>query len=237
MVRVDPKKETQSVKYFDEIDPQYVSGGETIYHLIMKYRKTIYDYIYKSKLNAISNLIFDDIMLSSIMADIKEDKFDKFHTKDTSIKEKLNIWFSLYNFFSLNENQKRKNMAETLKEHRIMMQELIEGKRDVQTDEEFAFVAGQVIYYLLSKSETTDNSYARLEPFLQKSDCGEFKKAVVRIFDMYKHNNFSQKFSKGMAQVMAFSTNCNLKEHTPGILAGFFSDNLLFSDMNKQNDN
>lgn len=237
LVRVDSKKETQSVKYFDEIDPQYVSGGETIYHLIMKYRQAIYDYIYKSKLNAITYRMFDDMMMNSIMADIKADEFDKFHTKDTSIREKLNIWFSLYNFFALNENQKRNIMAETLKEHRVMMQELIENKREVQTDEEFAFVAGQVIYYLLSKSETTDKSYARLEPFLQKSDCGEFKKAIVRIFDMYKHKNFSQKFSKGMAQVMAFNTNCNLKEHTPGILAGFFSDNLLFSDMNKQNDN
>ncbi len=237
LVRVDTKKNTQTVKYFDDIDPQYISGKEPIYHLIMKYRKAIYDYIYKSKLNTITSIMFDDMMVQSIMADIKEDEFDKFHSKDTSIKEKLNIWFSLYNFFALNENQKRDNMSENLRKHREMMQELIEGKRDLQTDEEFAFVAGQVIHYLLSKSQSADKSYARLEPFLQKSDCGEFKKAVVRIFDMYKHENFSAKFSKGMAQIMAFNTEVNLKKLTPSMLAGFFSDNLLYSDKNKQIEN
>ena len=250
LVRVDTKKNTQIVKYFDEIDPQYVSGENSIFHLIMKYRKSIYDYIYKSKLNAITPLIFDDMMLQSIMSDIKGDMmlqsimsdikgdtFDKFHKNETSIKAKLNTWFSLYNFFVINENQKRENMAENLKRHREMMQELIEGKRDIQTDEEFAFAAGQGIHYLLSKSQTADKSYARLEPFLQKSDCGEFKKAIVRIFDMYKHENFSTKFSKAMAQLMAFNTGVNLKELTPLMLAGFFSENLLYSDKIKQTEN
>lgn len=237
LVRVDTKKNTQTVKYFDEIDPQYVSGKEPIYHLIMKYRKAIYDYIYKAKLNAITSEMFDDMMVQSIMSDIKEDEYDKFHSKDTSIKEKLNIWFSLYNFFALNENQKRDNMSENLRKHQEMMQELIEGKRELQTNEEFAFVAGQVIHYLLSKSETADKSYSRLEPFLQKSDCDEFKKAIVRIFDMYKHKEFTAKFGKSMAQVMAFNTDTNLKELTPITLAGFFSDNLLYSDKNKQTEN
>jgi CRISPR-associated protein Csh1 len=184
--------------------------------------------------------MFHDMMLQSIMADIKADEFDSkynHNSKDTSLKENLNIWFSLHNFFTLTVNQKRENMAENLKKHREMMQELIEGKRELQTNEEFAFVTGQVIHYLLSKSQTADKSYARLEPFLQKSDCGEFKKAIVRIFDMYKHENFSAKFSKGMAQIMAFNTEANLKELTPDMLAGFFSDNLLYSDKNKQNDN
>lgn len=237
LVKVDPKKNTQTVKYFDDIDPQWVSGGDAIYHLILKYRLAIYDYIYKSKVNAITSLMFDDMMLQSILDDVKNDVFDKFHSKESSIKEKLNTWFSLYNYFALNENQKRKNMAENLKQHREMMQELIDGKREIVTNDEFAFAAGQVVYYLLSKSQTADKSYLRLEPFLQKSNCGEFKKAVVRIFDMYKHENFSNKFSKAMAQVMAYNTDANLKELTPEMLAGFFAENLLFSDKNKQNEN
>lgn len=237
LVKVDLKKNTQTLKYFDDIDPQWVSGGDAIYHLILKYRLAIYDYIYKSKVNAITSLMFDDMMLQSILDDVKNDVFDKFHSKETSIKEKLNTWFSLYNYFALNENQKRKNMAENLKQHREMMQELIDGKREIVTNDEFAFVAGQVVYYLLSKSQTADKSYLRLEPFLQKSNCGEFKKAVVRIFDMYKHEAFTGKFSKAMAQVMAYNTDANLKELTPEMLAGFFAENLLFSDKNKQNEN
>lgn len=199
-----------------------------------KYRSSIYEYIYKSKLNAITSLMFDDMMLSSIVGDISCDEFkDNYHSKDSSIKEKLNIWFSLYNFFELNENLIRTDMKQNLKQHREMMQEIIEGTRDINTDEEFAFVAGQTIYYIFSKSVSADKSYSKLEPFLQKTDCSAFKQAIVRIFDMYKHENFTKKFSKCMAQVMDYDTDKNLKELTPFMLAGFFADNLLFSDKNQ----
>ena len=199
--------------------------------MFYKYRISIYDYIYKSKLNAISKLMFDEMVLSSIIADISSDKFkENKHSKDSSIKEKLNLWFSLYNFFELNKNLKQINMKQNLKQHREMMQELIEGSRDVNTDDEFAFVAGQTIYYIFSKSVSADKSYSKLEPFLQKTDCSSFKQAIVRTFDMYKHENFTKKFSKSMAQVMGYQTDRNLKELTPFMLAGFFANNLLFSD-------
>jgi CRISPR-associated protein Csh1 len=202
-----------------------------------KYRTSIYEYIYKSKLNAITSLMFDDMMLSSIVADISCDEFkDNYHSKESSIKEKLNIWFSLYNFFELNENLIRTDMKQNLKQHREMMQEIIKGTRDINSDEEFAFVAGQTIYYIFSKSVSADKSYSKLEPFLQKTECSTFKQAIVRIFDMYKHENFTNKFGKCMAQVMDYDTDKNIKELTPYMLAGFFAENLLFSDK-KQIDN
>lgn len=200
-----------------------------------KYRFSIYEYIYKSKMNAITSLMFDDMMLLSIKADINCDEFkDNSHSKDYAIKEKLNIWFSLYNFFELNQNLKRTDMRQNLKQHREMMQKLVAGNYDLNNDEEFAFVSGQIIFYIFSKSVSADRSYSKLEPFLQKTDCSSFKQTIVRIFDMYKHENFTTKFSKCMAQVMDFDTDRNLKELTPFMLAGFFSENLLFSDNNQQ---
>jgi len=199
-----------------------------------KYRFSIYEYIYKSKMNAITSLMFDDMMFLSVKADLNCDEFkDNYHSKDYAIKEKLNIWFSLYNFFELNQNLKRADMRQNLKQHREMMQKLIAGNYDLNNDEEFAFASGQIIYYIFSKSVSADKSYSKLEPFLQKTDCSSYKQSIVRIFDMYKHENFTTKFSKCMAQVMDFETDRNLKELTPFMLAGFFSENLLFSD-NKQ---
>ncbi|WP_375560918.1 hypothetical protein ACE193_25025 [Bernardetia sp. OM2101] len=47
------------------------------------------------------------MMRQGILDDIRNDEFKKnaqykrgFHTKNEDIKEKLNIWFSLYNFFT-----------------------------------------------------------------------------------------------------------------------------------------
>lgn len=200
-----------------------------------KYRFSIYEYIYKSKMNAITSLMFDDMMLLSIQADINCDEFkDNFHSKDYAIKEKLNLWFSLYTFFELNQNLKRTDMRQNLRQHHEMMQKLIAGDYNLNNDEEFAFASGQIIYYILSKSVSSDKSYSKLEPFLQKTDCSSYKQSIVRIFDMYKHENFTTKFSKCMAQVMDFDTDRNMKELTPFMLAGFFSENLLFSDNNQQ---
>lgn len=200
-----------------------------------QYRFSIYEYIYKSKMNAITSSMFDDLMLLSIKADINCDEFkDYYHSKDYAIKEKLNLWFSLYNFFELNQNSKRIDMKQNLKQHREMMQKLISGNYDLNNDEEFAFASGQIIFYIFSKSVSADRSYSKLEPFLQKTDCSSFKQAIVRIFDMYKHENFTNKFSKCMAQVMDFNTDRNLKELTPCMLAGFFDENMLFSDNIKQ---
>lgn len=196
-----------------------------------KYRFSIYEYIYKSKMNAITSLMFNDMMLLSIQADINCDEFkDNFHSKDYAIKEKLNLWFSLYNFFELNQNLNRTDMRQNLKQHREMMQKLVAGNYDLNNDEEFAFVSGQIIFYIFSKSVSADSSYSKLEPFLQKTDCSSFKQTIVRIFDMYKHENFTNKFSKCMAQVMDFNTDRNLKELTPFMLAGFFDENMLFSE-------
>ena len=97
------------------------------------------------------------------------------------------------------------------------------------TDEKFAFAAGQVIEYILSKSKSADNSYNLLEPYLQQSKCAEFKKAMANDFGRYKHENFSKNFEKVAAFVLSYETDANLKHLLPQILSGVFSKNQLFS--------
>ena len=128
-------------------------------------------------------------------------------------------------------------MASKIEKYHTFVDELVNGKNHIQEgdDEQFAFTAGQVIAYLFSKSRSSDRSYSRLEPFLQKRDCSLFKQAILRFFEMYKHENFSNNFKKPFAEVMAFETEKNLKDVSPIILAGFFSDNKLFANPSSQN--
>ena len=97
------------------------------------------------------------------------------------------------------------------------------------TDEKFAFAAGQVIEYILSKSKSADNSYNLLEPYLQQSKCVEFKRAIANDFGRYKHENFSKNFERVAAFVLSYETSANLKHLLPQILSGVFSKNQLFS--------
>ncbi len=226
--------------YFsDKVEPPkgwFIS--EVVKGLTYQYRKAIYDYIYKSRQQSITCAMFDRIMSISILEDIRIDEFNNGrHTRGYAIKEKLNIWFSLYIHFS--QNQNRENMATNVKKHKEMIRQIIEGSFDELefNEQEFAFTAGQVLYYILDKSKSGDKSFNRLEPFLQKTNYSDLLDAIVRIFDMYKHENFSNNFKRPYAWVLDFDYKeksiMPLKKLMPNFLAGFFADNQLYSDSKK----
>jgi CRISPR-associated protein Csh1 len=215
-------------RYFDEIEykPQYITAA--LFHLVITYRKAFYDFIYKSKKDAINSRMFNDIMQSVIIDEIKHD--DQ-HNKSFSIREKLNIWFSLYEFFDTTKSKgEQLTMANQVIKLQEKMQAITEQNDHIETDDEFAFAAGQIIYFLLDQSESGNKTHALLEPFLQKNDCDQFKLAISRVLDRYKHkiSFYAKRFNKLAAEVLGYSTDVNIKKLMPLILAGYFSDNVIY---------
>ena len=218
-------------KYFDEIDSNYCKSALNQIS-ILKYRKSFYDFVYKSKRQAISQAMFHDIMKVSILEDIRLDKIKNGnHEEYYNIRKKLNIWFSLYENFNQNNNINEKTMASKLKEYREFVDKITKDEIDFDTatNEQFMFVAGQVINYLMSKSKSADMSYQLLEPYTQKSNCKELQKAIANDFARYKHANYSGSFEKAASFVLTYATEVNLKNYLPELLAGVFSKNQLFS--------
>lgn len=208
------------VDYFGDLNKKNYPKLDLTFSSFSRYRKAIYDYVYKSQRNTIDGHIFDEIVFNAITDDIK-------NNNDYSIREKLNIWYSLHEYF----NPKNKiNMVNKLKDYQNFVAAIIadEALTDI-TDEKFAFAAGQVINYIQSKSKSADNSYNLLEPYLQQSKCTEFKRAIANDFGRYKHENFSKNFEKVAAFVLSYETSANLKHLLPQILSGVFSKNQLFS--------
>jgi len=215
------------LKYFDEIEvkPEY-GLTDTICNLLYKYRKAIYDYIYKSRHQAITCVMFDDMMTQSVIDDIRKDEDGN---KTYSIKFKLNIWFNLYNFFY--QTKIRENMASKIPE-------LLEKCRKISNNEdhlsdnpeEFLFAAGQLIYFLLSKSKAGEKSHALLEPFLQKSKAGLLQDAISNTVNTYKHDiSFGKgRFENLAKEVLAYETDVNLKSLQRYLLAGYFAEPIIY---------
>jgi CRISPR-associated protein Csh1 len=215
--------------YFNDIDPNYISGGDDIANLILRFRKAFYDYIYKSRKQAVTSTMFDEIMLTSIISDLKHDEFkDGYHT----IKEKLNIWFSLYNNFN-NQSKNRENMANAFKEL-LEKVELVANDDNTLIDDqnvgEFLFAAGQVIYFLLSKSKASNPTHALLEPFLQKSNAAQMQNAIANAINAYKHeiSFYKDRFERLASQVLAFNTKENLKNYQRYFLSGYFAPSVIY---------
>jgi CRISPR-associated protein Csh1 len=217
-------------KYFNEIDSKYTKSDATYLH-ILQYRKAFYDFIYKSKRQAVTAAMFDSILRTSVLEDIRLDEIkSSYHTEDRNIRKKLNIWFSLKENFNQSSHKNNETMANKLKEHREFIKKLVKSDVDIENDEQYAFAAGQVIYYLMSKSKTADRSYKRLEPFLQQVQAKQLNMAISRMFDCYKHEQFSGNFKTPFAQVVAYDTSKNMRDLIPTLLSGIFSKNSLFSD-------
>ncbi len=228
------------LKYFGDVEfnPKYMT--ETQHNLFLKYRLALYNYIYKSQRKAITKRMFDDIMISGIIDDLRHDELkDNRHTKQYNIKEKILMWFSMYDFFEQNKLNKKDmiNLTQQLFEELRAYTKSDEANLKTISPELFAFASGQLIREILQKSKSDKRTHALLEPFLQKTDINLFKLAIARTFETYKHEftlytgNKRYEFDKAMSLVMGASDDkINVKDLLPYILSGYFSDSIFIKE-------
>lgn len=211
--------------YFNDLDSASYDKRDFTFLAFSKYRKAVYDYVYKSKRQSIQHTAFSEMVFNGIKDDIK-------HNRSFGIKEKLNIWFSLYEKFNFNYNPNTQTMASKLKDYQQFVDELAEGKANTEeaSAEQFAFAAGQVIDYVLNKSKSENKSYQLLEPYLQHAKCSEFLKSFANDIARYKHeiNDFELRFKNVSSFVLSYDTNTNMKTLLPQILAGVFAKSQLW---------
>ena len=217
--------------YFGEVDLSKRSdnGKFLIYQLIMKYRYAFYEYIYKSKQNAINALMFDEMMFTSILASIKNEKMKSRFSFNNVIKRKLNIWFSLYNLFN-NNDKKKEVMASNVTDLMSKMRIIAKGEAVLETPEEFAFAAGQLVSYLMDKSVASDKTYSMLEPYLQKTKSKHLQDAIAHIFSQYKHavSIYGKAFKALASNVLTYDDDVDMKPLLKYFLAGCFSNCVIY---------
>lgn len=238
LVKIKPG--TYTANYFGEVDPAYVSGGDIMYQQIKKYRKAFYDYIYKSKRNAISSNMFDDMMYHSILSNIRTDEIKGRFEWNNTIKKKLNIWFSLYTLF--NNNLKGNDMASKVPDLMSKMNSIAKGETHFETPEEFAFGAGQLVSFLIDRSVAANKTYTMLEPYLQKNKSNQLQDAIAQAIGIYKHDidvcRGKGKFERLAAQVLTDNSDVEMKPLMKYFLAGCFCPCVIYeSDKNKETNN
>jgi len=187
--------------------------------------------------------MFDDIMYNVIIADLRGDEMTdiEYDSKETAIKKKLNIWFSLYNYFNINTSKNKKNMASKIPELTEKVRLVCnDDKENLSADcSEFAFAAGQLIYFLLSKSAASNKTYAMLEPILQKHSIEQVQEAITEMINMYKHEIDLRKgrFANLAKEVLTYEGKADMKKQQRFLLAGCFASNLIYEKKETTNNN
>lgn len=213
------------VDYFSDFKKEDYENRDLTFLSYSKYRKAVYDFVYKSDRRTIGGKEFSEMVFNGILDDLK-------NNNGYGIKEKLNLWYSLYEFFDKTDKNKP-TMANKLKEYQdFVAQAAIDEANLVEaSDKHFAFMAGQVIEYLIQKSMAEKKNYQLLEPYLQKTKCSELKMAIANDVARYKHaiNHNEKRFKNVLAAVGTWETNANLKDLSAELISGVFSKNQFFN--------
>lgn len=196
----------------------------------MSYKPMLYNFIYKSKQEWMQAYQWKKIFESAFFYHLRKDKDFK---NTYQLKEILKIYFSLNEHFDPNnQNFGGHYMPTKLPELHEKLREIILNKEEkhFDSDELFAFGAGQLIYYLLNQSEAGEKTHQLLEPFLNKHRIFEFKKALEKTFEYYKHNiDFNNhSFNRLAREVFGYETDKDLAELKSFILAGYFANNVIY---------
>lgn len=214
--------------WFDDIDPAYTKTYNA-FLLAIKYRKAFYDFIYKSQRQNITGKAIEEILLTGILDDIRLDRWEgKYNSENLNIRAKLNLLFNLHQYFSTKPNPRF--MPDKIIELRRHTDAVARGEAHLETDEQFAFAAGQVVDRISWASQSGDRSFGYLEPFLAQTDAKRLKLAIANFFKRYKHVNYSKRFQAVSAEVLAYPKTGSVRDLLPLFLSGVFSESLLVSD-------
>lgn len=217
--------------------PDVPKGHElraAIQHNLFTWRQGIYNYVYKSRIEALDRQFWYRLGLTTVLDEIKTD--DSYnHTNP--IREKLNIWFSLNQHFDpSHENFNSQDMKSKIPTLLVRMREVAnnDGIHFADTHE-FAFAAGQVIYFLFSKSEAGDRTHAVLEAFVQKQTCQLLQESISQLIVRYKHalSYGHGRFERLAKELLGFDTDENMLRYVPTLLAGYFAENVIYASAAK----
>lgn len=234
-----------SRRYFNELEGKSFGFPEhNTFRLIGAYRHAWYDFVYKSRKNAISGEMFHDMMLSGILEGLKRDEGYK---NTYNLKQKANYWFGLNHYFDENNNNFNEidmasKIPELLEKARAMKgQKTKEGESlpNLADDHEFAFMAGQVIYFLLSQSKADQKTHALFHPFLLKTNMESFQHGMKDAFKRYGYD-ISQYASvnRVLADVMSYELKeLSFSQLQPMIIAGYLADNVFYEKSSSQTSN
>jgi len=236
--------------YFtDKIDPG--KGNEipsfTLNNLY-KYRKTIYDAIYKSRLYLITPQMIKEFCEPVIYWEILHDETNEkgYSKNEYRIIKKLLYYFVLNKIFDKeNKNTGGIDMPSKLPEYYENLKGFLEKTFDLsktkeitfETDEDFAFGLGQLIRYLLNLSESTNKNHSMLIPFLQKLNNDKlFMKQLGTTFKTYSHRIKMSywMFDRLMANIMSYKPKKGLQDLEMIILSGYFADSVIEKLINEK---
>ncbi len=143
--------------------------------------------------------------------------------REFKAKESLNLKFSLLKY-------KGEKVMDIQGMQKKIIEKLEVSNYDSLGSEEFFYLCGQVVKYLLSQSEAHEKNADLMEPFLRSNNSQKIKKNIEFSFFKYKHKISLNhvKFNNAMSLIMAYQEEDKLVSNMDSFLVGVLSQNIFY---------
>lgn len=181
--------------------------------LLLQSRNLLFDYFYKGIEHNL-NVFIEKYGFFLVIEALKKDKgVDAF-----------NVYYSIKKFC------KGEEQVNTIQMYREQVKTLIEGEEEqyLENSEVYSFAAGQLAYYLLSRSGASKKNHDVIESFLNRKTVAQLNEELTYWFKRYAHDigmNF-KKFNRLYAALLAYDKKDSKVDDA--FLSGYLSNNLLY---------
>ena len=161
---------------------------------------------------------------------ILEKFIDKEYISIEDIAYSQNFRLNLLNYYEIGG---KKEMGDRVRSLYDTLREKIEENEvaTCDTDEEFYFAAGQVIYYLVNQSEAQKKTQALVTPFLELSTATKLKQAIITMYKRYGYKiRLADNRTKNLiGMVTGYETKSKASDYQDLIISGICSKNVIFA--------
>jgi CRISPR-associated protein Csh1 len=203
------------------IEPKITSDfSKKMLNLLIISRNAFYNYFYKGNMIDMISII-DKVSIDFVKEYLYSGELNK-------AQKAQNLRLSLLNYFEL-EGKYMGGMVKELCEE-ITKKLDSADVMDLDNDNEFYFLAGQLAYFILSKSkeDKKKKTHKAAEGFINAKNDVDIKKELLYYFDRYKHAiSFDDKrFNKALSMVQGYEAKYN-KNKEDIFICGLLTKNIF----------
>lgn len=171
---------------------------------------------FKKQLDKLAQEIVENMMINEL-----ERGKTLYHTIDA-----MNLYLAYQEYFK--EKKEGNEMKVNQMEEECM--EIVQQAKPITTDEQYYYLMGQIVFYLLNKSKASKLTQDITAPFIKANDIKRVKEELKILYEKYNYDIYlnDSKFNHVLSQLLLQEPESTVKQNKDIILAGMLANNLFY---------